>query len=189
MRRRASKLAPARRNGLFRALRIGPALALAILASVVIWVTHRPDLQYRGAPPVVERAPRVAHRPAPTPDISELLKHADELALQPRQRMTLERLVNQWEPESAERSRDMQAAAQAFSTNMRDAQQRGRGGIVEIQRSAAPVSAMTTEWLGRKAYFWQQGLAELTPEQRERATKLTAEQLHPSRAEGSGEGS
>jgi hypothetical protein len=189
MSRRASKLTPARRNGLFRELRIGPALALAILISVVIWATQRPDLQYRGTPPVVERVPRMAHRPATTPDIAELLKHADELALQPRQRTTLERLVNQWEPESAERRRDMQEEARAFSESMREAQQRGRGGMEEIQRRAAPVSARTTEWLARKAYFWQRGLAELTPEQRERATKLTAEPLHPSRAEGSGEGS
>jgi hypothetical protein len=186
MSRRASSSTPARRSGVFRALRIGPALALAIVVSVVIWATQRPDLQYRGTPPVVERVPQVANRPVTTPDISQLLKHADELALQPRQRTAIERLVKQWEPEFAERRREMQAVAQAFSAHMREAQQRGRGGLAEIQRNATPVSAMTTEWLARKAYFWQQGLAELTREQRERAQELATKQTYPSRMEGSG---
>lgn len=161
----------------FRRFRVGPGLIGAILLSAVAWFFTRPDLQNRQGPPVVERAALPTGRPARTPDLAELLRHGDELGLTAPQRAAIARLVKQWETESVERRRDMDQAAAAFNEFMRGAQQRGKGGLGEIQRQAAEGSALTSEWLARRAYFYRLGLAELMPEQREKAVGLIEKPL------------
>lgn len=173
--------------------RIGPGLILAILVSVVVWMRERPDLEMRGDRPMVERAPLAAHGPVATPDVSDLLKHADALALTPHERKVISRLVKQWETESAARRGEMNQAAEAFNRFIREAQQQGRerrnagAGLAEIQRNAAEASALTTEWLARKASFWQQGLAALTSAQQQRAKSLIQKPVPPSRPSVKGE--
>ena len=179
--------ASSRRGRLPRAFRIGPGLLLAILAAVVIGIRERPHLQAPGGRPVLEHVPRVSQRPAATPDLSELLAQAEALRLTPRQRAAVDRLMKQWAQESADRRRDMDRAAAEFSQFMQQAQRRGQGGLEEIQRHATETSALTTEWQARKAYFWQQGLAVLTPAQRQRAKSLIQEPLPPSRPSVKGE--
>jgi hypothetical protein len=170
--------AGSQRNRLLRAFRFGPGILLAILAVVVIGIRERPTVQAPGDRPGyprsgwMEHAPRVTQRPAATPDLSELLARADALRLTPRQRTTIVRLMKQWAPESAERRRDMGRAATQFTQFMQGTQRRGQGGLQEIERHATATSALTTEWLARKAYFWQHGLAALTPEQRQRLQQM-----------------
>lgn len=164
-----------------RWLRIGPGLVLAIVASVYVWVRDRPDLPVRSDWPSVERVPPAVTRPPRVPDVSDLLKHAEVSALTPRQRATIAGLVKEWQAESAERRREMDRAAAAFDDTMHKARSRGQGNLNEIYRSAAETSALTSEWLARKADLWQRGLAELTPSQRRRAIELLAK--HPTRPE------
>jgi hypothetical protein len=174
MSRTRSELTPAspRRGRLLRAFRIGPGLLLAILAAIVIGIQERPNLQAPRVRPVVEHVPHFSQRPSAAPDLSLLLARADALQLTPRQRTAIVRLMKQWAPESAQRRRDMDRAAAGFTQFMQEAQHRGQGVLGDIQRHAAETSALTTQWLARKAYFWQQGLTVLTSEQRQRLRQI-----------------
>jgi hypothetical protein len=175
MRRSRPEPTASRRGVRSRWLRIGPGLILAIVASVYIWVQNRPDLAARPDRPVVDRVPPVVARPPATPEIADLLKQADALALTPHQRAAIARLVEEWAPESAERRREMDQAATAFNDYMRGARQRRKENTNEIYRNAAETSALTSDWLARKASFWQRGLAELRPEQRRQAMGLLSQ--------------
>jgi hypothetical protein len=172
--RQSDAVGQARRGPRTRWLRLGPGLVLALILSAVTWLREQPLRQADTGRPVVERVALPGNRSPRTPDVADLLAHAGELRLTPLQRTQLKQLVRQWAPESAERQQAMREAAGDFARFMARAQHHEKQGAADLYRQAAEGSARTSEWLARKAYFWQRGLAELTPAQRRRAGQVLA---------------
>lgn len=153
----------------------GPGLAIAIVLSVYVFVTHRD-----------ETARRTASRPAPPggaptalapPLVREpalVLRHADHLELTAEQREAISSIAEEYEEKSAPLAEKLSKATARFEAYMEAQGQGAPADLTAVQGEAASVRKLSRELSALRLQYWEQATDELDREQMARLEALLA---------------
>ena len=170
-----------------RALRVGPGLVLAAVASV--FVLQRSPLQQSPVPASrpPEELPKYFGSPAPSapvesaPDPQWLLTQRAVLSLSAAQSRRLQVLVSHWERDTQPLRAELARAQSRFEREM--AQDKGRGVSLQVLRErAAPVTELSARMAAARGAWWGEASQVLGAAQRERARDLWQVRLNRRRA-------
>jgi hypothetical protein len=148
---------------------IGPGLLLALILAVAFVLR---DHQSKARPPIVERqvvSRSRSNSAKPTPKVTFITEHADELHLTRIQSTSLAKLTDEWKREANPVKRRMDAAAARYRKEMAGARHLT---AAEIEAKAAPVMDLTWQWISLKRKFWEKGLQVLNDKQRRQIEDL-----------------
>ena len=151
-------------------IRAGIMLVLIIIVAVLLR-NHQAKVQQ----PIVQR--QVLHgalnqETKPSPEVSLILRHADDLRLTTPQRASISKLSAEWERRAGPLRAQMDSGAASFDKQLHS--ESHRMSVREIQDRAAPVTLSTEQWITAKRIYWERAIQILNDKQRAQIETIAA---------------
>ncbi|HEY3397606.1 MAG TPA: hypothetical protein VGM19_08110 [Armatimonadota bacterium] len=164
--------------------RFGPAFLIAlVLSGLLLWWRHVQDNQQRG-PMIVEHQTPAGVGLVGVPDPTFVREHAAGLGLSADQGQRLAPLAEQWQRETGDLQRRLDAAGQALQGRLAQAQP-NRVGPSDMTDAAGEMQVLSRELSAQRQAYWPRLQSILNADQQRRAQEAWADahRLHvPPRA-------
>lgn len=161
---------------------LGPGTVLALVAAIGIvaygWLSDRPTPAPNAGLTMYESdaggkmrrgdAPSIAPSTPPKlrkPEVGWLLQHTSELRLDKRQKQKIETLNTIWQQEKTALEEAMRRAVSEADGKRKEAEVYHSASASQITDSLGDYSRLSHQYNDRRASYWSQALATLTPEQ------------------------